>query len=176
MNVFLGRSRVPVATGITFPGYDASKAKYASFIDLLNFLLTQVVIAPEEEELMARFARIGIRPGALSASRGLNVELRNAIDEGAGRAMVALERVAAEPSELQGITARADHGWEGMDGLFGPGEAMRSKYLVRAFAAMMGLYGNDAIEAYYPFGNADAGDDPLDGSQHDYVIDRKSVV
>jgi hypothetical protein len=170
MNVFLGRSRVPVATGITFPGYDASKAKSASFIDLLNFLLTQVVIPPEEEELMARFAGIGIRPGALSASRGLSVELRNAIDEGAGRAMVSLERAAAEPSELQGITVRADHGWEGIDGLFGPGEAMRSKYLVRAFAAMMGLYGNDAIEAYYPFGHSDAGGDPLDGSKHDYVM------
>ena len=170
MNVFLGRSRVPVATGITFPGYDASKAKSASFIDLLNFLLTQVVIPPEEEELMARFAGIGIRPGALSASRGLSAGLRNAIDEGAGRAMVALERAAAKPSELQGITVRADHGWEGIDGLFGPGEAMRSKYLVRAFAAMMGLYGNDAIEAYYPVGNSDAGGDPLDGSKHDYVM------
>ncbi len=170
MNVFLGRSRVPVATGITFPRYDASKAKSASFIDLLNFLLTQVVIPPEEEELMARFAGIGIRPGALSASRGLSAGLRNAIDEGAGRAMVALERAAAKPSELQGITLRADHGWEGIDGLFGPGEAMRSKYLVRAFAAMMGLYGNDAIEAYYPVGNSDAGGDPLDGSKHDYVM------
>ena len=170
MNVFLGRSRVPVATGITFPGYDASKAKSASFIDLLNFLLTQVVIPPEEEELMARFAGIGIRPGALSASRGLSAGLRNAIDEGAGRAMVALERAAAKPSELQGITLRTDHGWEGIDGLFGPGEAMRSKYLVRAFAAMMGLYGNDAIEAYYPVGNSDAGGDPLDGSKHDYVM------
>ena len=170
MNVFLGRSRVPVATGITFPRYDASKAKSASFIDLLNFLLTQVVIPPEEEELMARFARIGILPGALSASRGLSAGLRNAVDEGAGRGMVALERAAAKPSELQGITVRADHGWEGIDGLFGPGEAMRSKYLVRAFAAMMGLYGNDAIEAYYPFGNSDAGGDPLDGSKHDYVM------
>jgi hypothetical protein len=170
MNVFLGRSRVPVAAGITFPAYDPNKAKSASFIDLLNFLLALVVISPEEQELMARFAGIGIRPGALSASLGLSAELRNAVDAGAGRAMVALNNAAAKPSELQGITVRADHGWEGIDGLFGPGEAMRSKYLVRAFAAMMGLYGNDTIEAYYPFGNSDAGGNPLDGSKHDYVM------
>ena len=170
MNVFLGRSRAPIAAGITFPAYDPGKAKSAAFINLLNFLLAQVAIAPEEQELMARFASIGIQPGALSASLGLSAELRSAIDAGAGQGMVALSKAATKPSELQGVTVRADHGWEGIDGLFGPGEAMRSKYLVRAFAAMIGLYGNDAIEAYYPFGNGDAGGNPFDGSKHDYVM------
>jgi hypothetical protein len=170
MNVFLGRSRVPVAAGITFPAYDPNKAKSAAFIDLLNFLLNQVAIPPEEQGLMSRFAGIGIRPGALSASLGLTAELRDAIDAGAGQGMVALSKAAANPSELQGVTVRTDHGWEGIDGLFGPGETMRSKYLVRAFAAMLGLYGNDAIEAYYPLGNRDAGGDPFDGSKHDYAI------
>jgi hypothetical protein len=170
MNVFLGRSRVPVAAGITFPRYDPSKAKSAAFIDLLNFLLTQVVVVSEEQELMRRFAEIGIRPGARSASLALSPELRDAVDAGVGQGILALTNAAGSPSKVQGVTLRTDHGWEGIDGLFGPGETMRSKYLVRALAAMVGLYGNDAIEAYYPIGNSDAAGDALDGSKHDYVM------
>ena len=170
MNVFLGRSRVPVADGITFPAYNPSKAKSAGFIDLLNFLLMQVAVVPEEKELMSRFARIGIRPGALSASLALPPELRDAIDAGVGQGMVTLSRAANTPGDLQGVTVRVDHGWTGIDGIFGPGEIMRSKYMVRALAAMIGLYGNDAIEAYYPVGNSDASDDPFDGAKDRYVM------
>ncbi|MBW2588014.1 MAG: DUF1254 domain-containing protein [Deltaproteobacteria bacterium] len=170
MNVFLGRSRVPVATGITFPSYDPGKTKSAGFIDLLNFLLTQVVIVPEEQELMGRFAGIGIQAGALSASLALSPELRDAVDAGVGQGMVMLAKAASNPSELQGVITRADHGWEGTDGIFGPGEIMRSKYLARALAAMIGLYGNDAAEAYYPIGNRDGSGDPLDGSKHRYMM------
>lgn len=170
MNVFLGRSRVPAASGITFPVYDARRAKSAGFIDLLNFLLTQVAIVPEEQALMERFSRIGIHPGALSASRELSPDLREAVDAGVGQAIVEISKAAQDPSKVSGVTARADHGWQGVIGLFGPGKMMRTKYLVRAMAAMVGLYGNDAAEAYYPIGNTDASGSPLDGSKHDYVM------
>jgi hypothetical protein len=92
MNVFLGRSRVPVAAGITFPAYDPSKAKSAAFIDLLNFLLMQVVIVPEEQELMSRFSAVGIQAGALSASLALTPELRDAVDAGVGQGVMARAR------------------------------------------------------------------------------------
>jgi hypothetical protein len=170
MNVFLDRSRAPVASGITFPSYDPNKAQSAAFIDLLNFLLAQVVTPPEEQELMDRFARIDIQRGALSASLGLSPELRDAVDAGVRQGIVAMNEAAQDPSKLAGVTARADHGWQGIDGLFGNGETIRPKYLVRAVAAMVGLYGNDAAEAYYPVGNSDASGNPLDGSKHDYVV------
>jgi len=35
---------------------------------------------------------------------------------------------------------------------------------------MLGLYGNDIEEAYYPGTNVDADGEPLDGSKHNYVI------
>jgi len=170
MNVFLGRSRVPVAAGITFPSYNPNKAKSAAFIDLFNFLLGQVVIVPEERELMGRFARIGIQPGALSASLGLTSDERDAIDAGVGQGMIAITGAAQDPSKLEGVTVRVDHGWQGIDGLFGPGKTMRTKYLARAGAAMLGLYGNDAIEAYYPMGNQDASGERFDGSNASYVM------
>jgi hypothetical protein len=170
MNVFLGRSRVPTATGITFPTYDPRRAKSAAFIDLLGFLLSQVVAVPEEQELMSRFAEIGIRAGALSASLALSPELRDAVDAGVGQGIMAIDEAMHDPSKLEGVVMRVDHGWQGMAGIFGPGEEMRTKYLVRAGAAMLGLYGNDANEAYYPIGNDDASGDPMDASKHSYVM------
>ena len=170
LNVFLGRSRVPIAPGITFPAYDPDRAQRASFIDLFDFLLAQVAIPPEERELMGRFARIGIQPGALSASFGLSPELRDAIDVGVARGMTAIDDAAQNPSDIEGVTTRSDQGWHGVDGLFGPGEIMRTKYLARAAAARIGLYGNDTVEAYYPIANHDAAGDALDGSKHDYIM------
>ena len=170
MNVFLGRSRVPVAAGITFPAYDPSKAKSAAFIDLLNFLLMQVVIVPEEQELVSRFSAVGIQAGALSASLALTPELRDAVDAGVGQGVMAITQATQDPSQIEGVTARVDHGWQGVDGMFGPGTEMRTKYLVRAGAALLGLYGNDADEAYYPVGNADAAGNRLDASKHSYAM------
>ena len=47
---------------------------------------------------------------------------------------------------------------------------MQGRYLVRAAAAKMGLYGNDLEEAYYPVAETDAGGNALDASQRDYFL------
>jgi len=169
LHVFLGRSRAPAASGVTFPMYDADKAKSAAFIDLLGFLLARVRPSGEDE-LMARFNEIGIRPGAGAASLSLDPPTRAAVDAGAGQGLIKIHEAAANPSSLPGVTARAEHGWQGVVGMFGDGTEMRSKYLARAAAAMIGLYGNDAVEAYYPMGSSDGSGRRLDGSKHDYVI------
>ena len=169
MNVFMGHQNEPAAAGITFPIYDPERVKSAAFIDLLNFLLSQVS-APSEAALMERFSRIGIRAGAISASMDLEPEMRKAIDAGVGQAIIAIQRALDDPESLDGLEVRSQDGWEGMTGLFGDGPEMRTKYLVRAAAAMFGLYGNDAIEAYYPVGNRDAEGNTLDGSAHTYVM------
>jgi hypothetical protein len=170
MNVFWGHSTAPEAPGITFPAYVPQKAKSAGFIDLFNFLLEQVVIVPEERTLMERFAAIGIRPGALSASLALSPELRDAIDAGVGQGILAISDAAQNPGSLEGVTVRSADGWSGVRGIFGNGPEMRGKYLVRAVGAMVGLYGNDFDEAYYPLTNADAEGATLDGSKHRYVV------
>ena len=41
---------------------------------------------------------------------------------------------------------------------------------MRAAAAKGGLYGNDAVEATYPFTRVDATGETLDGSKHKYTI------
>ncbi len=169
-NVFAGHPRAPAASGVTFPLPQPNKMRSSGFIDLFNFLLEHVMVTPGERALMERFARIGVRPGALSASLGLTAEMREAIDAGVGQGIVAIARGARDPGSLEGVRARAAGGWVGLDGLFGDGESMRGRYLTRAVAAMVGLFGNDFEEAYYPMANEDASGNPLDGSKHDYVV------
>ncbi|UCH29918.1 MAG: DUF1254 domain-containing protein, partial [Myxococcales bacterium] len=103
LHVFLSRSRAPVAAGITFPMYDPDKARSSGFIDLFNFLLEQVVIVPEEQELMQRFARIGIQPGHRAASLAFDLATRDAIDEGIGEALKRVSSNATDPSGLDGV-------------------------------------------------------------------------
>lgn len=169
LHAFLGRSYAPEASGITFPSYDPGKARSSGFIDLFNFLLSQVS-APSERELMERFSAIGIRPGATSASLGLEPSTRNAIDAGVQRGIIAVTEAAENPGRLEGVRTRAAGGWRGVDGMFGDRSAMRGKYLVRAVAAKLGLYGNDTVEAYYPIANTDDTGEPLDGATQEYVV------
>jgi len=150
--------------------YDPDKAKSAAFLDLFNFLLQQLVIAPEEKELFERFAQIGVQPGHRAASLDLEPKVRNAIEAGVGEALFEIQTAAADPRRLEGVQVRADRGWQGTKGMFGNGTEMRGRYLARAVAAMVGLYGNDALEAYYPIGSADAGGNPYDASEHQYVM------
>lgn len=170
MNVFLGRSRVPLATGITFPRYDAQKATSAGFVDYLSFLLAQVDMPESERPMMQRFAEIGIEPGVLSASLQIDAPTHDAVEAGVGRALVEISTIAQRLSDQDGVTVRANESWVGTVGLFGAPESMRSKPGVRATAAMIGLYGNDAEEAYYPVGNTDALGDDLDGAADRYVL------
>lgn len=169
MNVFLGRSSVPAASGITFPLYDADRVRSAAFIDLLNFLLEQVS-APEEADLLARLSRIGIRKGATAASLDLSPEIRNAVDAGVGQALIEIQGAVGDLSSVGGVRVASRDGWQGVDGLFGDGAEMRQKYLVRAAAAMVGLYGNDSVEAYYPMANTDSEGRPLDASTRKYTM------
>lgn len=169
MSVFLGRSRAPVAAGITFPAYSPEKAKSSGFIDYLNLLLTQAKVPPSESELMQRFARIGIVPGQLSASLRLDSATNDAVNEGVGAALVEISKAAQDLSDAEGVVGRVNEGWQGLIGVFGSPQAMRGRYLVRAAAAMVGLYGNDAEEAYYPIGNSDASNESFDGT-NEYVM------
>ena len=41
---------------------------------------------------------------------------------------------------------------------------------MRAAAAKGGLYGNDAVEAMYPYTRVDATGETLDGSKHNYTL------
>ena len=54
--------------------------------------------------------------------------------------------------------------------MFGDRAFFSGNWLLRAAAAKGGLYGNDAVEAMYPYTRIDAAGEVLDGSKHNYTL------
>ena len=108
-------------------------------------------------------------PGVTSRTVTVTVT-GDAIDEGIGEALKRVSSNATDPSGLDGVVERVEEGWAGLVGMFGSGAEMRGRYMARAVAAMMGLYGNDAVEAYYPTSSSDESGNRYDGSRHSYVL------
>jgi hypothetical protein len=54
--------------------------------------------------------------------------------------------------------------------LFGDRAFCNGNCLLRAGAALAGIYGNDAVEAMHPLAKTDGAGQPLDGSKHDYAL------
>lgn len=124
------------APALDFPAVDKAKEASHDFIGYLNFLLSLAEPPhPKEVLLRKRFEEIGIVPGKAWDASSVDAATLAAIDEG----------VKEGQAELKTSIAKT----HGSNGLFGSREALGEKYLQRATAAAMGLYGNDLEEAWY---------------------------
>jgi hypothetical protein len=109
--------------------------------------------------ILARIARIGLRPGEPFDLDALDPALR-----------AALERAPAAAIDLMHSTAtrmaRVSNGWQMFTDSMG---VYGNYYLRRAVIAMMGLGANPPEDAIYPLNLADADGQPLNGDR-DYVL------
>ena len=136
LSVFLGQAPPPAAPAISFPPYDKAKAETHDFITYLNFFLQFAEPPhPSEVSLRRRFAAIGVGPGKEWDASKVDPALLAAIDAGVKHGEEALKRKLAVTFES--------------NGLFGPRNAVKTDYLMRAVAANKGLYGNSLEEAWY---------------------------
>lgn len=163
LSTFLGESAPAAAPKLDFPVWNAEKAKSADFITYFNFLLQFVSMDPKAETFLDEFAGIGIGPGRPFDASNLDPAMRNAIEAGV---TASHEKIEAKSKNL----AKQENGWNLTAGIFGTREMMEGKDLLRAAAAMIGLYGNTLEEAYYPISMVDGSGEPLDASKHDYVL------
>jgi len=163
LSAFEHSSAPPPVAKVAFPKWDEAKATSIDFIAYLNFLLqfTQPT-APSETELMQRFAKIGIAPGAAFDPAALPAATREAIEQG-----VADGKAALADAEKH-TTSSYD--------LFGSRQDLNGDYMKRAVAAAMGIYGNTKEEAVYVGTRINADHEQLVGSQP-YVIhfDKKDL-
>jgi len=76
---------------------------------------------------------------------------------------------------LKGVEKQRDaigkeiNGWR-IGSAFGDRAFYNGNYVLRAGAALAGIYGNGAVEAMYPLAKNDGEGQPLDGSKHDYTL------
>jgi hypothetical protein len=160
LSVYLGKPS-PSAPAITFPKIDKKLAK-TNFFDYLGWSLQFAPAGPEEKEIRAKLASIGVGLGKTFAFKDLPPAHKAAVVEGvkAGEAKIAKYLEAGE---------KVVNGWK-MSNFFGDRDFYKGDWLKRAAGAQAGIYGNASIEATYPITKTLANGEPLDGSKHDYTI------
>lgn len=163
LSVFEQQAPPESAPVIAFPPFDADAARSPEFIGLLNFLLQFIAIHPDEQILFSQFAAIGIGAGLPFDSAELDEGLQLALAAGV---QTALQEIEAESRRIGSQV----NGWNTTFAGFGPREIMQGRYLLRAAAAMIGLYGNNREENSSFSRPVDAEGETLDGSRFNYQL------
>ncbi len=161
LSAFLGQSAPPAAPAIDFPKIDQELAK-TNFFDYLDFALQFAPPGPEEQAIRERLARIGIGPGKTFAFKELSLEHKAEIALGLKEGDEKVKRYLQDGIERI-------NGWS-IVSPFGDRAFYKGDWMLRAAAAAGGIYGNDAVEAVYPFTKTLASGEALDGSKHRYTL------
>ena len=161
LSAYLKQPAPPAPPAIAFPKIDKKLVK-TNFFDYLDFALQFAPARPEEADIRAKLAQIGVGPGKTFAFKDLSIRDRIAVVRG----MKAGERKVREAGEQGG---KSINGWR-VGSMFGDSAFYNGDWLLRAAAAKGGIYGNDAVEAMDPMTRWDADGKPLDGAKNNYTL------
>src|SRR5438094_7411639 len=161
LSAYLKQPAPPAAPAINFPKVDKEMVK-TNFFDYLDFALQIAPPGPEEKDIRAKLARIGIGAGKTFDFKDLSLE---------HKAEVGLGMKAGDEKVEKYLTTgqKEINGWK-VGSLFGDRDFYHGDWIKRAAAAKGGIYGNDAVEAMYPMTKRLADGEPLDGSKHNYTL------
>jgi hypothetical protein len=161
LSAFTGKPAPPAAPRIDWPAIDPELTR-ARFFEYLDLVMDLAPASPEEADIRAKLARIGVGTKGRFDPGALSPEVRAALAEGM---KAGSDKVDARVGTL-GVDV---NGWR-VAAMFGNRAFFNGDWLRRAAAARAGIYGNDADEAIAPLGR-NAGDGSLlDGSKHKYTI------
>jgi hypothetical protein len=133
-----------------------------NFYEYLDAALQFVPPAPESNEIRAKLASIGVGPGKTFEFKDLSVEHKAAV-------LLGMKEGDDKVTKWLASGMKNVNGWN-IGSFFGDRAFYKGDWLMRAGAAKGGIYGNDAVEAMYPFTRTDAAGEALDGSKHNYTI------
>src|SRR5438270_4163161 len=138
LSAFLKQPAPPAAPKIDFVRANTPGIK-ANYFEYLDAALQFVPPAPEEKEIRAKLASIGIGPGKTFEFKSLSPEHKAAFVEGM--------KAGDEKVDKQLVSGVKNvNGWN-VGAFFGDRAFYKANWLLRAAAAKGGLYGNDAVEA-----------------------------
>ena len=161
LSAYLKQPVTVAAAAVDFPKVDKELVK-KNFFEYLDFALQFAPAGPEEKEIRAKLARIGVGAGKTFDFKDL--PLAHKIEIGLGM------KDGEEKVEKYLASGQKDvNGWK-IGSLFGDRQFYSGDWLKRAAAAKGGIYGNDAVEAVYPMTKALANGDVLDGSKSKYTV------
>ena len=161
LSSYLGQPAPPAPAVLNFPKIDKKLVK-KNFFKYLDLALQFAPAGPEEKDIRAKLASIGVGPGKSFDFDGLDLKRKLEIALG----MRAGEKIIEKNLEKFG---KNTNNWSISSG-FGDREFYHGNWLLRASAAKAGIYGNDAVEAVYPLTRKDANGETLDASKHQYTL------
>lgn len=161
LSAFLKQPAPPAAPVLDWPKANADLVK-TNFFEYLDFVLALAPAGPEEEEIRAKLAKIGIGAGKTFNFKDLSLE---------HKAAVVLGMKEGEKKVEEKITAMGKkiNGWN-VGAAFGDRDFYKGDWLLRAAAAKAGIFGNDAVEAMYPMAKWLPNGEELDCSKHNYTL------
>lgn len=161
LSAFLGQPAPAAAANVDFPKIDKELVK-TNFFDYLDFALQFAPPQPNEADIRAKLAKIGVGPGKTFNFKDLSVEDKLEVVIG----MKAGQRKVEEAAKGLG---KQINGWR-ISSAFGDSAFYNGDWLLRAAAAQAGIYGNDAVEAAYPMTRDDIDGKPIDCTQNKYTL------
>jgi hypothetical protein len=161
LSAFLKQPAPPAAPAIDFPKINDEMVK-TGFLRYLAFALQFAPATPEEKDIRAKLARLGVEAGKPFDGKALTPEQIAAIGEG-------MKAGEAKVEQYLNAGQKAINGWK-VGSLFGDAAFYSGDWLKRAAAAKGGIYGNNAVEAMYPLTKTLANGEVLDGSKHNYTL------
>jgi hypothetical protein len=161
LSAYLGQPAPPAPPPVNYLPANAEIAK-KQFWEVLDFALEYVPAGPEEVEIRARMASIGIGVGKHFDIKDLSL---------AHKAEVLLGMKAGDDKVDKYITSGGAviNGWN-VGSFFGDRAFYNGDWLKRAAAAKGGIFGNSAIEAMYPLTRVLPSGDVIDASKHSYTL------
>lgn len=162
LSVYLNRPAPAPAPPIDFvpPLTPDQQRTSPQFFEILGVTLRTAPTLPEERELRARFAKLGIGPEGDFEADKLSPEMRAAVEGGMADAWAELDKLKKDKIETGEI---------GSAQFFGTAADLKGNYLYRMAGAVFGIFGNTAAEALYPGIATDSTGAPLTGANN-YVV------
>ena len=161
LSAFLKQPAPPPAPKIDFVPATTEGIK-KNFYEYLDAALQFVPPTAEDKEIRAKLASIGIGPGKTFEFKDLSLEHKAVV-------LLAMKEGDDKVDRFLASGMKDVNGWS-IGSFFGDRAFYKGDWLMRAGAAKGGIYGNDAVEATYPFTRVDAKGETLDASKHNYTI------
>ncbi len=161
LSSFLQQPAPPAAPKLDFLPATTAGIK-ENFFAYLDYALQFAPAGPEETAIRARLASIGIGAGKTFDLKDLSAEHKAAV-------LLGMKSGAEQVSKAADNLGKDINGWR-VSSAQGDRAFYNGNWLLRAAAAKMGIYGNNAEEAMYPATRNDATGEPLDGSKHKYTL------
>ncbi|ANF86378.1 cell envelope protein [Pseudomonas antarctica] len=146
---------------IEWPKPTATMTEGPQLFRYLNFMLAFAAPQDSEKDLLARFAKIGIAPGAPFKVKALTVEQRKALEDGIADGRAEFAAFKKDKIDTHQVSS---------SDLYGSRDRLKNNYLYRYAGADLGIFGNSPDEAIYLNYAVDSEGKPANGARHSYTV------